>query len=148
MMRNILAGALALLVAALFFSAPARAQSLGDPCFISAKTNLAVSTNATASTQIIAAVAGTKIYICSITLVAVRATAFNLTTGTGTNCGSNTAALVGSTTAANGMSLAANGILPAGSGNGTIASTPASSEICTFQSNAVFISGNITYVQQ
>ena len=83
------------------------AAPAADPCSFGAKTNLAISTNATALTQIIAASGSTKIYICSIVLVAPAATAFNLNTGTGTNCGTSTAALIGSTTAANGMSFAA-----------------------------------------
>jgi len=124
------------------------AQVTADPCSLGAKTNLAISTNATALTQIIAASGSTKIYICSITLIAPGATAFNLNTGTGTNCGTSTAALVGSTTAANGLSFAANGGLTLGNGSGTVAVTAASSELCTLQSNAVQIAGNLTYVQQ
>jgi len=119
-----------------------------DPCALKAKTNLAISTNATALTQIVAASGSTKIYICSIALIAPAATAFNLNTGTGTNCGSSTAALIGSTTAANGMSLAANGGFTLGNGMGTVAVTASSSELCTLQSNAVQVSGNLTYVQQ
>ena len=46
------------------------------------------------------------------------------------------------------MSLAANGGVTLGNGAGTIAVTAASSELCTLQSNAVYVSGNLTYVQQ
>jgi hypothetical protein len=123
-------------------------QSSADPCSYSAKTSLAISTNATALTQIIAASGSTKIYVCSISLIAAGATAFNLNTGTGTNCGTSTAALLGSATAANGLSFAANGGLTLGSGEASVLVTAASSEICTLQSNAVFVSGSMTYVQQ
>ena len=126
----------------------AAGASAGDPCMFGTKSNLAISTNATSLTQIIAASGSTKIYICSISLIAAGATAFNLNTGTGTNCGTSTAALIGSTTAGNGMSFAANGGLTLGSGSGVIAVTAASSELCTLQSNAVYMSGNLTYVQQ
>jgi hypothetical protein len=146
MMRNLFAALIAML--ALFVvCAPASAQ-LSDPCAINPKTNLAVSTNATALTQVIPAVTGAKIYICSIALIGAGATAFNLNVGTGTNCGTNTAALLGSTTAANGMSFPANGGFTLGNGAGTVAVTGASSEVCTVQSNAVYVSGVITYVQQ
>ena len=91
-------------------------QSVADPCMFQAKTNLPISGNATALTQIIAASASTKIYICSISLVAAGATAFNLNTGTGTNCGTSTAAVLGSTTAANGLSFAASGGMTLGNG--------------------------------
>ncbi len=126
----------------------AAGASAGDPCTFGTKSNLAVSTNSTSLTQIIAASGSTKIYICSIMLVGAGATAFNLNTGTGTNCGTSPAALIGSTTAANGMSLAANGGVTLGNGAGTIAVTAASSALCTLQSNAVYVSGNLTYVQQ
>lgn len=120
-----------------------------DPCMFQAKTSLAVSSNATGLTQIIAASASTKIYICSIALVAAGATAFNLNTGTGSNCGASTAAVMGSTTAANGMSLVTNGGLAFGNGGSTIAiANVAGAELCTLQSNAVYVSGNLTFVQQ
>lgn len=120
-----------------------------DPCFAAAKTNLPISTNSTALAQIIGASASTKIYICSVSLIAAGATAFNFNTGTGTNCGTSTAAVLGSTTAANGLSFAANGGLTLGNGNGTIAiANVAGAELCTLQSNAVYVSGNLTYVQQ
>lgn len=123
------------------------AQVTVDPCTLSAKTNLAVSTNATTLTQIIAASGSNKIYICSINLIAPGATALNLASGTGTNCGTSTAAIIGSTTAANGQSYAANGGITLGNGAGTVAVAAASSELCTLQSNAVQVAGNITYVQ-
>lgn len=127
----------------------AAGASAGDPCTFGTKVSLAISTNATASTQIIAASASTKIYVCSIILVAPAATAFNLLTGTGTNCGTSQAAVLGSTTAANGMSFAANGGITIGNGAGVIAiANVAGAELCTFQSNAVQVAGNLTYVQQ
>lgn len=120
-----------------------------DPCGQAAKVTLAISTNATSLTQIVAASGSTKIYICSIAIIAAGATAFNLNTGTGSNCASSTAAVMGSTTAANGMSFAANGGLTLGSGNSTVAEANlAGGEICTLQSNAVYVSGSMTYVQQ
>ena len=119
-----------------------------DPCNYAAKTSYPLSSNATSLTQLIAASGSTKIYVCSIAVITASATAFNLNTGTGTNCGSSTAALIGSTTAANGMSLAANGGFTLGNGGYSVAVTAASSEICILQSNASYSSGVITYVQQ
>ncbi len=123
-------------------------QSGADPCGYAFKTNLAISGNGTSLAQIIAASGSTKIYVCSLSLVAAGATAFNLNTGTGSNCASSTAALLGSTTAANGLSFASNGGMTLGNGGATILVTAASSEICTLQSNAVYVSGSMTYVQQ
>lgn len=124
------------------------AQVTVDPCTLGAKINLPISTNATALTQIIALSGSTKIYICSINLVAPAATAFNLIGGTGTACAASTLAIIGSTTAANGMSWAANGGFTLGNGAGTVAVTAAGSELCTLQSTAVQVAGNLTYVQQ
>lgn len=124
------------------------AQVTVDPCSLSAKTTLPISTNATALTQIIAVSGSNKIYICSIALVAPGATAFNLIRGTGTNCATGSpTAIFGSTTAANGMSFAANGGFALGNGSGTVGVTNASDELCTLQSNAVQVAGNLTYVQ-
>jgi hypothetical protein len=120
-----------------------------DPCTQATKTTLAISTNATSLTQIVAANGSTKIYVCSVNLVAAGATAFNLNTGTGSNCAASTAAVIGSTTAANGMSFAANGGITLGNGSGTVAEANlAGGEICTLQSNAVYVSGSMSYVQQ
>ncbi len=119
-----------------------------DPCTWKTKTNLAISSNATALTQIIAASGSTKIYVCSLSLLAAGATAYNLNTGTGSNCGSSTAALLGSTTAANGLTFATGGGMTLGNGGATVLVTAASSEICTLQSTAVYVSGSMTYVQQ
>jgi len=124
-------------------------QSVADPCMFQAKTSLAISTNATFLNQIIAASGSTKIYICSLAIVVSGATVFNLDTGTGTNCGTSTAAVMGSTTATNGLSFAANGGLMLGNGGNTVAVANVSgAELCTLQSNPVYLSGNLTYVQQ
>jgi hypothetical protein len=121
-----------------------------DPCFASAKTNLPISTNSNSSVQLIALSGGTTIYVCSLSLIAAGATTVAVTTGTGTACVTNNAAVVGTTTAsiANSMSLAANGGLTLGSGVGTIAKGAAASELCMILGSSVYVSGNLTYVQQ
>jgi hypothetical protein len=121
-----------------------------DPCFASAKTNLAINGNSTSSTQLIALSGSTTIYICSLSLIAAGATTVAFTTGTGTACVTNNAAVIGSTTAniANSISLAANGGLTLGSGVGTIAKGVASSEFCMILGSSVYVAGNLTYVQQ
>ncbi len=123
-------------------------QSGVDPCSYAAKTNLAISGNGTSLAQIIAASGSTKIYVCSLSLIAAGSTAYNLNTGTGSNCASSTAALMGSTTAANGMTFTTGGGLTLGNGSGTVLVTAASSALCTLQSTAVYVSGSMTYVQQ
>ena len=118
-----------------------------DPCFATAKTNLPISLQTTSITQQIALSGSTKIYVCSLSLIASAATVFSVTGGTGTNCGTP-AALIGTTSASHGLSLAANGGLTYGNGGSTVAVTGAGSELCLVQSGAGDLSGNLTYVQQ
>lgn len=121
-----------------------------DPCTQKAKTNLPISQNGTSSVQLIALSGATVIYVCSLSLIAAGATTVAITTGTGSACVTGNAAVIGSTTSniANSMSFAANGGLTLGSGHGTIAQGAASSELCMILGSNVFVSGNLTYVQQ
>lgn len=123
------------------------AQVTADPCSLGAKTNLPISFQTTSITQQIALSGSTKIYVCSLSLIASAATVFSITGGTGTNCGTP-AALIGTTSATHGLSLAANGGLTLGNGAGTVAVTGAGSELCIVQSGAGDLVGNLTYVQQ
>jgi hypothetical protein len=118
-----------------------------DPCSYAAKTNLPISFQTTSITQQIALSGSTKIYVCSLSLIASAATVFSVTGGTGTNCGTP-AALIGTTSATHGLSLAANGGMTLGNGAGTVAVTAAGSELCLVQSGAGDLVGNLTYVQQ
>lgn len=122
--------------------------SSSDPCLGANKTNLAISQNGTASVQLIALSGATVVYVCSLSLIAAGATTVALTTGTGAACVTGTAAVIGSTTVANSVSLAANGGLTLGNGAGTVAKGAASSELCMVLGTSVFVSGNLTYVQQ
>lgn len=121
-----------------------------DPCSSANKTNLPISQNGTSSVQLVALSGSTVIYVCSLSLIAAGATTVALTTGTGSACVTGNAAVIGTTTAniANSMSLAANGGLTLGNGAGTIAKGAASSELCMINGSNVFVSGNLTYVQQ
>jgi hypothetical protein len=121
-----------------------------DPCFASAKTNLAINQNGTSSVQLIALSGSTKIYVCSLFLLAAGATTVAITTGTGSACVTGNAAVIGTTTSgiANSVALAANGGWTLGSGVGSVAIGAASSELCMILGTSVFVSGNLTYVQQ
>jgi hypothetical protein len=121
-----------------------------DPCSQANKTNLPISQNGTSSVQLVALSGSTTIYVCSLVLVAAGATTVALTTGTGSACVTGNAAVLGTTTAsiANSISLLANGGLTLGNGGGTIAKGAASGELCMINGSNVFVSGNLTYVQQ
>lgn len=120
-------------------------NTYADPCAFLAPTTVAISQATATVTQYIAAASSKKNYICGLVLVAGAAEIINLLEGTGANCGTATAAVVGSTTAANGMSFAANGGLvnpikiP---GIGTNVNT------CLATSGANRVAGYLTYVQQ
>lgn len=125
-------------------------QQVADPCMFQAKTNLPISQNGTSSVQLIALSGSTSIYVCSLSIIAAGTTTVAFTTGTGSACVTGNAAVIGSTTAniANSMSFAANGGLTLGNGQGTIAKGAASSELCMINGSNVYVSGNLTYVQQ
>ncbi len=129
--------------------APARAQYSGnDPCQSMPKSVVAISQ--AANTKLISAAVAAKInYICSFHIVAGDAENVSLVEGTGSTCGSNTAAVIGGTTAAAGPNLGANGVLVMGDGSATIASgTHTSYDVCLFQSGSGRVAGSMTYVQR
>jgi hypothetical protein len=99
---------------------------------------------------VIAGVSAKKTYICAMTLVVGAASAISVIEGTGAACTTaSEAAVIGSTTAANGLSLIANGGLTLGSGVGSVATTAtAANNICILSSVSVQFGGNISYVQQ
>lgn len=118
-----------------------------DPCAANTKTTTPVSL--TARTVIIAAVSAKKNYICSIAIAAGAAEVFNVVEGTGTTCQTGTAAVVGSTTAANGMSFAANGGFSAVGGTMTVLQgITANVDTCIVPSGSNRLSGFVTWVQQ
>lgn len=125
------------------------AQS-ADPCVNAPKQNAAFGTASATTVQVVAPVAGRRVYICSLSLLTATAAVFNVTEGTGAACvTANNAAIIGSTTAANGMALTANGGLTYGNGNGTVGDTAfVSNGVCILASSAVQFGGNMTYVQQ
>lgn len=119
-----------------------------SPCWTDDTTSLPVAAHATA-TELIAGVSAKKIYVCSVLLVSTTAQTFSIIEGSGTTCGTNPAAVIGNSTAANGMAFAANGGFAMGSGLRAIAKTAtAANALCLLSSGTDYISGVITYVQK
>lgn len=117
-----------------------------DPCSGVDKTTTAISL--TADTVIIAATASKKNYICTLVVVAGAAEIVSITEGTGSTCATSEAALVGSTTDANGMSFAANGGLSLPGGNATaIKGISTNVDTCLNVSGSNRVSGFVTWVQ-
>lgn len=103
------------------------------------------STAAGGPTQLIAASGSTKIYVTNYQIIASGAGTFAWVTGTGTNCGTGTAYLTGSS--GHPMSFAANGGISNGGGLGPIMITGAGGELCYITTGAVDISGSVAYAQ-
>ena len=118
-----------------------------DPC--QANTVLFAPISQTGNAKYISAVSAKKNYICSIMLITADAESVSLVGGTGSTCGTNTEAVIGATTAANGPALAANGGWTMGNGKGSIAAGATTNEdVCLFESGSGRIAGVLTYVQQ
>ena len=121
---------------------PASAQVLAMAC-----PNY-VAFSITAAVQLVAFdVSQTKrIAVCSFVVVAGAAEIFSLVEGIGTACGTETVAVIGSATAASGLSLAANGVLS------LIASAPFvqtrydNYNLCVAKNGSNRIAGAVSYV--
>lgn len=119
-----------------------------DPCFASLKTTAAFSGSA-GSLRIITGVSSKKTYICAISYRVASAVNVSVIEGTGSNCGTGSAAMDGSTTAANGKAEAANGGEAAGNGSGDLMHTATNADdVCILQSGTALIAGRVSYVQQ
>jgi hypothetical protein len=99
----------------------------------------------TTDTVIIPATTGKKNYICDFVAVAGAAEIVSITEGTGTLCGTSEAALMGSTTDANGVSLAASGGFPGGF---TVNGKTANVDTCLNVSGTNRVSGLVNWVQR
>jgi hypothetical protein len=120
-----------------------------DPCTQATKSTIAFG-NSAGTTQLVAPSGVLQVYVCSFSLVAAAAATVNLVGGTGATCITGTPiALIGSTTAANGMSLAVNGGLTFGNGGATVVrTTTAGHGVCLIQLGTTALAGSLTYVQQ
>lgn len=114
-----------------------------DPCTSGTKVFLPIS-QAT-STQLLTGTASNRTYVCSIVVTQPSASTqtFSLVNGTGTVCATSTAAMMGATTAANGMQLP----FSHGSGSASVAkSTVNADNVCLLQSSTDRIAGVLSYV--
>ncbi len=102
----------------------------------------------TASAQIITGASGKQTYICSLVIFSATAQSINLIEGTGTTCATGSAGLMGGTTAATGISLAASTGVSHGNGTGLASFTAAAADnVCLLQSSTGQVSGVIVYTQ-
>ncbi len=86
-----------------------------------------------------------KLHICGILIVSSAAQSVSLVEGTGTLCATGIAALMGSTTAANGMALAANGGFSHTAERAFMVTQTTADHLCLLQGTGN-VSGFISYV--
>lgn len=99
--------------------------------------------NQTASATVITGSSGNRIYICAIVLVSAAAQNISITEGTGTNCATGAAAVIGGTTAS--IAVAAEGGFSSIAPFAWISTATAANNLCVLQSGTGNVSGVITY---
>jgi len=84
-----------------------------------------------ASTRIVTGAVGKQIYVTGLILTPVATSVVTFTTGTGTNCGTNTASVTGA------MTFAAGQEVNWGTGNGALLVLPTAFDLCITIATAV-----------
>lgn len=122
----------------------------GDPCQAKLATVLPFSITSATTTNILTGTASQKIYVCYLYMQTAIANNIAVIEGTtGGTCGSGTAAMIGGTTAANGLNNAANSGQALGNGGFTVLQTQTNNnDICIITSAAGPLAGVIKYVKQ
>jgi hypothetical protein len=114
-----------------------------DPCLSGAKVFVAISQ--TTSTQLLTGTADNRTYVCGLLVTQAEASTqtFSLVSGTGSVCATGTAAMIGATSAANGMPLP----FAIGGANASVAKSAANADnVCLVQSGSDRIAGVLSYV--
>lgn len=120
-----------------------------DPCQAVAPTYTPISITSATTTRIIAPAASKKTYICQIFMLSAIANNIGVVEGTGGTCGSGTAGVIGGTTAANGVNLAANSGFAIGQGAAAVVATAGTNvDLCLITSAAGPLAGTVKWVQQ
>lgn len=100
---------------------PARAQQAVIP---STTGTISIAGTVAASTKVVSGIAGQRIYVTSVALVPVATAVVTFTTGTGANCGTNTANVTGA------LTFTAGQTLTLGTGNGAVWVLPLGFDLC------------------
>lgn len=132
------------------FPLSVQAQSLSDPCLTQTPLVLEVNEATSSTTTLISGITGLNTYICGLALfLGGSATNINLVEGTGSNCSTISAGLLGGTTAATGANLAASqSILLEAGGHWVMKTATSGDNVCYAASGSTQVSGFIKYFQQ
>lgn len=129
----------------------ALAQSNFKPCYSTGQNNcvpavaasnaaiIAVSSNTTS--ELVALVAGKRIYVTSWDLISSAAGTFKFVYGTGTNCGTGTTDLTGTYT------VGTSTVFTKGNGLGMLLVVPVSNALCYTSGASIAAQGTVSYVQ-
>lgn len=104
-------------------------------------TTVAINTASAATVALVAASGATVVYVCAYNFMSAGTTNVTLEYGTGATCGTGTTVLTGA------YPLIAQTGVAYGNGAGVVLKTPASQALCIVNSQAIQISGSITYAQ-
>lgn len=122
-------------------------QQVPDPCTFRAKSYAPVNISTATTTQLVAASASNKLYVCAFHLITNAANNVAFVEDDTAACASPTAGIVGGTTAATGYILTAGSGLTLGSGSGSVAQTAATNRyVCLITSAATQLTGGLSYV--
>lgn len=115
-----------LCAALLLYFGLASAALAQQSVFVPATTNqISLAGTVAASTRIVTGIAGKRIYVTQVNMIPLATSVVTFTTGTGTNCGTNTASVTGAMTFTTG-----NQPLNLGVGNGAVFVLPAGNDLC------------------
>lgn len=115
---------------------------------ITCDSSVSVSISTATTTQLVALASSKKIYVCAFVLDLTGSATANTVQfeyGTGAACGAGTTVLTGAM-AGNGVATAPT-VIAQGSGTGSLFSTIASNALCLVTTQAVQVSGYISYTQ-
>ena len=108
---------------------------------IQAGASVPINISTAATTQLVAAASGKSIYVTAWDVIAAGTGNIALEYGTGSNCGTGTAALTGA------YNLAAQTGIAKGNGLGPVLVVPSGNALCALTSAAVQMSGSVSYTQ-
>ncbi len=119
-----------------------------DPCNRFPQSFTPINLNTVISTNIVAASAGNKTYICQLFLITNAANPTAIVEGTGDTCGSGTVGVIGGPATPTGLPFGANSGVSLGNGMSTIAQTAGTNvNLCIIPGVATQLSGGIRYVR-
>jgi len=126
----------------------ANAQVRPDPCSTMTANFTPISISSATTTRIIAPAIAKRTYVCSMMLWTSVADNVGIVEGTGGTCGTGTLGVIGGTTAATGLVMAAqNAFIVANTGHAHFGTAGSEVDFCIITSTASQLAGYVSWVQ-